>query len=1502
MFGNFGNSGSSSTPNSGSSLFNNTTNNNNKTGSGIGLFGNKPTVTKPSGVGFNTGVTQSSGMSLFGNKQTIGGNDASKPAFGIGNCSYNNNNMKSATLDDSPFGINLTPLEKVSEMPKSITGKDEGITSAPDGSFTNISSPKSKSKKKNSFSGSSSRASPQTTKIYHSNILNGIRSSKLNRHYVNVPLGNNTADILDHSIHGLFSPAKDNLMLNLTPKGNIQFSSTLSEQYSKKTFDFNTYDSNFQFNSTLGKEYQLKFSTINNKNNLPPKISQYSNLARPARNNSDIKKLVIDPDVSAAKRRKLLNGTKSLHKGKQYDVKVLDTDESNVMVSGPTKKRFFSLGIERIKSTFRDNSNRPIKMPNKSSLHEKELDEEALRMKALEDSIDFSKSPKEYWCSPPVSKLAELSLSDLSSVPNFIVGRKHYGQISFNSNVDLVDFATANPKYSTILNLYNSLFTEANIIFKENFTVEVYPDPLTKPPQGSGLNVDSIITLENVYPKKRNPEKDDFSSEEINSFVLKLKRQKETEFINYIVGSGSWSFKIQHFSIWGLIDDSDDEEDKGNNADMDKKSEAIDNQPVVEKDQVAEKNQVECKPQPKPSVAKQSVPSEQKPQSPKKSKILIPQKRVLPRSVEKPPPVSDERDKFALKKQRVTSATIPGGWDFGSSNYADVDNELDQFHVSVSIQDNKVEIGKPERTIEEMPVVADDIDELENQEEIEMEDANVMENVEEVQLVLAKMPANDDNVVERFGEIDIEDLEYMKNSLLDSEMLDEDSLEERAYEPVDISEDDLKILEVKPSRVIKKLSDKCADLSWKDTFEQCNEEDSVFNPKYQELILKEAPKLPYASFNRHIPKSLGFNELDDMMFSKINSMILSNELAIEQLRLRGKVFSKWDANNGKIFTNIQQSESSANDINVFSADKQYGNSPQNDQLLDLIFSNHFNIAKLGKRSNGYPKVLANDDLKFELLLDTFKSSFDKNARDEIELWDLASILFDDSRILKNAEFREINKITEDKVKAHLMNKSKIEILQTWLKPITNTKVKTMLKNSHGSDTEDQAFDKIFLCLCGNDIGKANDFAQSSKNFYLSVLLSLLGSNDSQVKHGAKKQLSYWISNSSTNFISKSLLKIYKLLTGDFLLNNDNINVTEGLSWQMVYSLVISFGDTNKPLPELTRCFFDNYVDRQNVPYDFELGILKVFSLLGSAQEIVNYSDFEKAILGLQCANSLDVRIQWYMYEFLKSSGISDKINIANWKEKGDKLTLSFAEQLLSTGKWNYALFVYFHLNNDEIAVKLIDELVCHNIEKFFNFKSNSKTSKIESEKLNFMIATYQLPKKLLASAIALKYHYLGDYFNEAYALLEAESWTEAHDIILNKVAPRSVIGDGDLLGNLFTLINRFPKTIEKTYDLEDWARGLGVYKNYLLLKFNEGDEDYVDSLVNNLMVHLPLMNIANPETKIALNLISKFVIKKSYDISRKKTEIKKLTDLPLCESERMYFTEGCGISKAFSVN
>lgn len=268
------------------------------------------------------------------------------------------------------------------------------------------------------------------------------------------------------------------------------------------------------------KDNILGLTVIQNNSN--KKIRDISNQRE---NLSELRKLKIDSSRSASKKLKLLSGGSHVTKSQNLD-----------MTEGARKQ---NPSADTARNDFSPSS---------------ELKSYSIPKMPLNDE-NVNKNNSDYWCTPSPEQLRLLTSDQLSSVSNFVIGRRNHGYITYSMPVDLRKFSD-----NFEINLFDNI-----VKFRSSKTVEVYPKNTEKPPVGYGINVPAVITLENVYPIDRKTKKyitDSSRLTEFQKFAQKLRSLRDMEFISYNPFGGVWTFKVQHFSIWGLVNESDAEIDE----------------------------------------------------------------------------------------------------------------------------------------------------------------------------------------------------------------------------------------------------------------------------------------------------------------------------------------------------------------------------------------------------------------------------------------------------------------------------------------------------------------------------------------------------------------------------------------------------------------------------------------------------------------------------------------------------------------------------------------------------------------------------------------------------------------------------------------------------------------------------------------------------------------------------------------------------------------------------
>ena len=153
--------------------------------------------------------------------------------------------------------------------------------------------------------------------------------------------------------------------------------------------------------------------------------------------------------------------------------------------------------------------------------------------------------PGEYWMKPSRAELSKMPREKLQGFKGFTVGRQGCGSVTFDEPADLTK-VPLDDLYGKIVDIGVRSIT-------------VYGDASTKPPPGTGLNVPSTLRLENSWPRARGKPSSATSGPVFDKHVRRLREVKGTEYVNYETQSGIWTFRVPHYTRYGL--DYDEEDD-----------------------------------------------------------------------------------------------------------------------------------------------------------------------------------------------------------------------------------------------------------------------------------------------------------------------------------------------------------------------------------------------------------------------------------------------------------------------------------------------------------------------------------------------------------------------------------------------------------------------------------------------------------------------------------------------------------------------------------------------------------------------------------------------------------------------------------------------------------------------------------------------------------------------------------------------------------------------------
>lgn len=504
------------------------------------------------------------------------------------------------------------------------------------------------------------------------------------------------------------------------------------------------------------------------------------------------------------------------------------------------------------------------------------------------------------------------------------------------------------------------------------------------------------------------------------------------------------------------------------------------------------------------------------------------------------------------------------------------------------------------------------------------------------------------------------------------------------------------------------------------------------------------------------------------------------------------------------------------------------------------------------RKNGMPQVVISSEVSLEVPLLSFENS------DDYTFWELLSILYDDKYLNSFFSSQLLNACGSQKPKMeYIQELKKRELLCEFLQKLILLELETSFDSAVLSrDT----LDKIYHFICTDKLGDAIQYAVNTRNNHIAVLLTMMDSNDNTVHKLAKSQLNVW-SQESVGFIPSSVLKIYKLLSGE-ILSKEYIDHLEGLTWPVVLFLMIKYGNSNRPLNETLKDFV-NYAERTGISelpiYQTHFTILK---MVNSSREVLS---------------SFDVELQFLLMRHLK--------NFIQFSSNDfDAIIQEFSTKLERKSMIKEASFVLEHLTNDEMAKEKLTHLFNSNV-SCLGILANDK-------KLKELHEILYIPESLLHEARSVEYNKLGEYYKSTLELILADNLVEAHSLMLEKVAPDLIIR------NVPTELGKLSKLVESFSTLSESKVGADVYGDYIkmvalsdVLDYNDADYDVkrerLKSAFESVLNGITSLVNTNRTVEIAKTLM----IKKLISIAFKEelnTNTEQLLRLELPESEKNY--------------
>ncbi|KAF6105221.1 nucleoporin 98 and 96 precursor [Phyllostomus discolor] len=371
--------------------------------------------------------------------------------------------------------------------------------------------------------------------------------------------------------------------------------------------------------------------------------------------------------------------------------------------------------------------------------------------------------------------------------------------------------------------------------------------------------------------------------------------------------------------------------------------------------------------------------------------------------------------------------------------------------------------------------------------------------------------------------------------------------------------------------------------------------------------------------------------------------------------------------------------------------------------------------------------------------------------------------------------------------------------------------------------KDNPVEAVFSYLTGKRISEACSLAQQSGDHRLALLLSQLVGSQS-VRELLTMQLVDWHQLQADCFIQDERLRIFALLAGKpvwQLSEQKQVNVCSQLDWKRSLAVHLwyllpptasisralsmyeeAFQNTSEgdqyacpPLPsylEGSGCVVEEEQDSRRPLQDVCFHLLKLYS---DRHYDLNQLLEPRSIT----ADPLDYRLSWHLWEMLRA------LNYTHLSEQCEGvLQASYAGQLESEGLWEWAIFVLLHIENSSMREKAVRELLTRHCQLLETPESWAKET--------FLTQKLCVPAEWIHEAKAVRAHVESNRHLEALYLFKAGHWNHCHKLVIRHLASDAIINEN------YDYLKGFLEDLappERSGLIQDWETSGLVYLDYI---------------------------------------------------------------------------------------
>ncbi|XP_023394778.1 nuclear pore complex protein Nup98-Nup96 isoform X5 [Loxodonta africana] len=371
--------------------------------------------------------------------------------------------------------------------------------------------------------------------------------------------------------------------------------------------------------------------------------------------------------------------------------------------------------------------------------------------------------------------------------------------------------------------------------------------------------------------------------------------------------------------------------------------------------------------------------------------------------------------------------------------------------------------------------------------------------------------------------------------------------------------------------------------------------------------------------------------------------------------------------------------------------------------------------------------------------------------------------------------------------------------------------------------KDNPVEAVFSYLTGKRISEACCLAQQSGDHRLALLLSQLAGSQS-VRELLTMQLVDWHQLQADCFIQDERLRIFALLAGKpvwQLSEQKQINVCSHLDWKR--SLAVHLWYLLPPTASISKALSMYEEAFQNTSEGDRYACSPLPSYVeGSGYTVEEEQDSRRPLRDVcfhllklysdrhydlnelleprsVTADPLDYRLSWHLWEVLRA------LNYTHLSEQCEGvLQASYAGQLESKGLWEWAIFVLLHIANSSMREKAVRELLTRHCQLSETPESWAKET--------FLTQKLCVPAEWIHEAKAVRARMESDKHLEALYLFKAGHWNCCHKLVIRHLASDAIINEN------YDYLKGFLEDLappERSSLIQDWDTSGLVYLDYI---------------------------------------------------------------------------------------